>query len=63
MSTKGHGLMIKHMVMEHTNMQTEPLMLENGLKTNSTAKEQKPGPMERVTTECTKMAKKMGKEP
>jgi hypothetical protein len=55
--------MIKHMVMEHTNMQTEPLMLENGLKTNSTAKEQKPGPMERVTTECTKMAKKMGKEP
>jgi len=63
MSTKGHGLMIKHMVMEHTNMQMEPHMLESGLKTNSTAKEQKLGPMERVTTGCTKTAKKMGKEP
>lgn len=63
MSMKDHGSMTKLMVMEHTNMQMEPPMLESGLRTNSMAKEQKLGPMERDTMVCTKTEKKMDKVP
>ena len=61
MSMKDHGSMTKLMVMEHTNMQMEQLILENGLKTNSTARALKLGQMGLDTTVCTKMARKMDK--
>lgn len=58
-SMKDNGLMIKHMVMGHTSMQMEQLMLVSGLKISSTEKELKNGQMEPNTKDTIKMGKSM----
>ena len=58
-SMRGSGSMIKLMAMELTSMLMVQLMLENGMKTNSTALESRNGQMVQNTRVSIKMVKNM----